>query len=104
MVFYKEKNQNTLICGISYKTWMGGKPLRIRYDEIDGFIKISNKIWYLVLFDDWWDKTCDRIKYLMSEKNSITDCINHNLQNSELIHIIICLLKKILTFHVIILL
>ena len=75
---YKEKNQNIFIYDISYKTWMGGKPLRIRYDKIDGFIKFPNKTWYLVLFDDWWDKTCDRIKYLMSEKNSITDCINHN--------------------------
>ena len=34
---------------ISYKTFMGAKPLRIRFDEIDGFIKIYDGIRYLVL-------------------------------------------------------
>ena len=29
---------------------MGSKPLRIRFDEIDGFIKIYDGIRYLVLF------------------------------------------------------
>ena len=58
---------------------MGVKPLHIRYDGIDGFIKIHNGIRYLVLFDcGWLDKICDRIKYLKSGKNGITDSINHN--------------------------
>ena len=30
---------------------MGAKPLHIRIDKIDGFIKIHNEIRYLVLFD-----------------------------------------------------
>ena len=38
------------------------------YGEMDGFIKIHNKIRYLTLFDDWCDKISDRIKYLISEK------------------------------------
>ena len=39
--------------------------MRIRYDEIDGFIKNHNGIRYLVLIDyGWFDWTCDRIKYL----------------------------------------
>ena len=45
----------------------GWKPLRIRFDEIDGFIEIHNKTRYLVLFDELWDKICDRIKYLTSK-------------------------------------
>ena len=46
--------------------------MRIRYDKIDGFIKNHNGIRYLVLFDSgWFDKTCDRIEYPISEKNSI---------------------------------
>ena len=58
---------------------MGVKPLHIRYDGIDGLIKIHNGIRYLVLFDcGWFDKICDRIKYLISGKNGITDSINHN--------------------------
>ena len=53
--------------------------MRIRYDRIDGFIKIHNKMRYLVLFDQWCEKICDRIKYLISEKSGITDSINHNV-------------------------
>ena len=31
---------------------MGAKPLSIRFDKIDGFIKNHNKIRYLVLLDE----------------------------------------------------
>ena len=34
---------------------------------------------YLVLFDyNYCDQICDKIKYLISEKGSITDSVNHN--------------------------
>ena len=47
---------------------MGAKLLRIKFDKIDGFIKIHDKIRYLILFDySYSDKTCDKIKYLTSE-------------------------------------
>ena len=53
------------------------KPLRIRSDEIDGFIKIYAGIKHLVLFGSGWHneilKVLDR-----SEKISITDSINQN--------------------------
>ena len=52
---YKQKNKNILVYDISYKTSTGAKPLRIRFDKIDGFVKIHNKIRYLVLFDNWCD-------------------------------------------------
>ena len=49
---------------ISYKTFMGSIPLRIRFDEIDGFFKIFDRIRYLVLFDGgFYDEIFDRIKY-----------------------------------------
>ena len=58
---------------------MGAKPLHIRIDKIDGFIKIHNEIRYLVLFDySYCNKNSDKIKYLISEKSGITDSINHN--------------------------
>ena len=43
--------QNISIYDISYKTFMGAKPLRIRFYEIDGFIKFYDGIRYSVLFD-----------------------------------------------------
>ena len=58
---------------------MGTKVLHIRFNEIDGFIKIYDGIRYLVSFDHgWFDKICVRIKFLLSEKNDIADSINHN--------------------------
>ena len=46
----KENYENILIYDISYQTSMGAYPLHIRYDEIDGFFKIQNRIKYLVLW------------------------------------------------------
>ena len=50
---------------------MGSIPLRIRFDEIDGFIKVYDGIRYLVSFSNsWYDTICD--------KSGITDSIYHN--------------------------
>ena len=57
---------------------MHAKPLRLRFNKIDGFVKIHEKIRYLVLFDySYCDEICDKIKYLISGKSCITDSINH---------------------------
>ena len=53
---YKEKHENISIHDISYRTSTGAKSLDIRYNKIDRFIKIQNKIRCLVLFDEWRDK------------------------------------------------
>ena len=67
--WYKNKCKNILIYDISYKTLMGTKPLRIRFDKIDGFIKIYKGIRYLVLYDyERYNAIYDRIRYLISEK------------------------------------
>ena len=59
----KKKYENILIHDISYKTtFMGSIPLRIRFDKIDGFIKIYDGIRYLVLFSYLYDEICNRIK------------------------------------------
>ena len=58
---------------------MGAKPLRIRFDKIDGFIKIYDGVRYLVLFaSERHNKIYDRIRYLLSKKSGITDFISHN--------------------------
>ena len=45
------------------------------------FVKVHNRIGYLVLFDyGWRDEICHNIKYLISEKSGITDSINHNFE------------------------
>ena len=83
-----------------HKTSTGAKSSRFRFDKINGYIKIHDRIRYLVLFDyERFDKICDRIKYLISEKKGITDSNN---QNSGRIRIELynsLPIAKILTFH-----
>ena len=75
---HKEKDKKILICDISYKTSVNAKPLHIRFNKKDGFIKVHNGTRCLVLFDyGSFDKICDRIKYLLSGKSGIIDSINH---------------------------
>ena len=45
----ENSHENILIYGISYKAFMGKKPLRIWFDKIDVFIKIYYGTRYLVL-------------------------------------------------------
>ena len=44
-----KKFGKNLVYGVLYKNFMGKKPLHIRFDKIDGFIKIYDGIRYLVL-------------------------------------------------------
>ena len=102
---YKEKCQNILIYDISYKTLTRAKPLHIRFNKIDGFIKIHDKIRYLVLFDySFCDKICDKIKYLISEKSGIADSINHNFGRIRIDSYDSLPIEKRLTFYNVIIL
>ena len=102
---YKEKYENILIYGISYKTSTGTKPLRIRFDKIDGFIKIYDNSRYSVLFDySYCDEIYDKIKYLISEKSAITHSINHNFARIRIDLYNSLPIEKILTFHNVIIL
>ena len=97
-----KKCENILIYDISYKTFMGSISLRIRFDEIDGFIKIYDGIRYLVLYSNsWYDKMCDII---ISKKSGITDSINHNLSTVRIDSYNSLSIEKILTFHNVIIL
>ena len=39
-----------MVYDISYKTFFGSKPLHIRFDKVDGFIRVYDGVSYLVLF------------------------------------------------------
>ena len=53
--------------------------MRFRFDKINEFITIYDGIRYLILYDyKRYNAIYDRIKYLISEKSSITDSIIHN--------------------------
>ena len=46
----EKSHENILIYNISYRTLIDPKPLRIRFDKIDGFIRIYDGTRYLTLF------------------------------------------------------
>ena len=96
---------NILIYDISCKTFMGAKPLRIRFETIDGFIKIYDGIRYLVLFGpERYDTINNRIRYLISEKCGITDIISHNFARIRIDSYNYLPIEKTLAFHNVIIL
>ena len=91
-----ELYENISVYELSYKTSTGPKPSRIRFDKIDGFIRVGgDEFRHLVFFDyQLFDKVCDKIKYLISEKVVLQIVLIIILEKWELINIILYLLKK----------
>ena len=92
--------ENLLIYGISYKTFMGAKPLLIWFDKVHEFIKTYDGISYLVLFaSEIYNPIYDKINYLTSEKSGITYSTNHNFARIRIDPYYSFSIEKILTFH-----
>ena len=65
----EKSHENILINNISYKTLIGPKPLRIKFDKIDGFIRIYDETRRLTLFgSENFDAIYNQIRYLTSLK------------------------------------
>ena len=79
--------------------------MRIKFDKIDGFIRVlDSEIKHLVLFDyGLFDKICDRIKYLLSERSGVTISFNRNFRKIRSYSYNSLPIEKVLTFQVIIL-
>ena len=61
--------KNILVYDISYKTLFESKPLRIKFDEVDRFIRVYDGIRYVVLFGpEKYDAIYNRIRYLLAKK------------------------------------
>ena len=77
------------------------KPLGIRLDKIDEFIlSLDDKIKHSILFDYvLFNKIYDKIKYLISKKSGIAISINHNFGKIRIYSYNSLPMKKILTFH-----
>ena len=78
-ILIEEKSHESLLnYGISNKTLIDPKPLRIRFDKIGGFIRIYDGTKYLTLFgSEKYDAIYDRIRYLASLKKGITYIFSH---------------------------
>ena len=85
---------------ITFHTKTGAKPLYIRFDKIDEFIKINDSIRYVVLFNySYCGKICDKGKCLISEKSGIADSINCYFSRIKIDSYNSAPIEKILTFH-----
>ena len=61
----EKSHENILIYDISYKTLIGAKPLGIRFNIIDGFIRIYDRNRYIKLLGSKkYDDIYNRIRYL----------------------------------------
>ena len=71
--------ENILVFNISYKRLIDSMPLRIRFDKINGFIRVFDGPRYLALFgSEKHDSICNSIRYI-GQKRGITYIISHNL-------------------------
>ena len=65
----KNSHRNILIYDNSYKTLIGSKPLRIKFNKINGIIRIYDGTRYITLFGiEKYDAIYDRTRYLKSKK------------------------------------
>ena len=96
----KKPHKTILIYVISYTILISQKPLRIRFDKRNGFIRIYDGTRYLLLFgSEKYDDIFNRIKYLISLKSSITYVFSHYYAKTN-VDFYNCLpIEKVLTLH-----
>ena len=81
-------------CNISCENLIDFKPLPIKFNKIDGFIRLCDGTRYLVLFgSEKYDSFYNRIRYLISVKSGITYKIFHNY--AKTFHDVIILAKSV---------
>ena len=84
---------------------MIAKPLLIRIDKINGFIRASNRIGYLVLFgSEKYGSICNKIRYFISTKSGIKYVIFYNYAKNKVDSYNFLPLEKTVTFHSVIIL
>ena len=84
-VLINEKSyDNILVYNISYKTLIDAKPLRIRFDKIDGFIRFYEETRYLLLFGSKkYDFIYNIVRYLIMVKSGLTCYFSYLCKNQS---------------------
>ena len=88
-----------LIYDISHKTLTDSKGLRIRFDKIEGFIRIYDGTRYLTLFGSEKYAIYNRIRYLICLKSGITYIFSQYFAKIKLDSYDSLPIEKILTMH-----
>ena len=93
-------HENSLIYDISYKTLIVPKPLRIKFDKKDRFLRIYDGTRYLTLFGSGiYDTICNRIRNLISVTSSITYICSHYFAKIKVDSYDSLAIEKLLTLH-----
>ena len=101
----EKSHENILIYDILYKTVIGAKPFRVRFDKIDGSIRVYDGIRYLTLFgSEKYDAIYNRIRYLISLKSRITYVFCQYYTKIKFDSYASLPIEKILTLHNVIIL
>ena len=90
----KKLCENVLIYNISYKTLIGAEAMHIRFDKVHGFIKVYDGTRYLKLFELGKCEIFNRIRHLTGVKVVLHMSFFIIMQESKLIHMILCYWKK----------
>ena len=99
IVLDEKSHRNILLYCISYKNLIDAKPLDVKFNKADGFIRVYNGVRYLVLLGpEKYDAICNRITYLICQKSGITsafsdNCVRIKIDSSD------SHLEKTLTLH-----
>ena len=100
MLIDRKSHENILIYDILYKTLIESKPLSIRFDKIDGFIRPYDGTWYLTLFGCGKYNVIDnKIRYLIKLKSGITCIFSHYFTNTKVDTFDSLLIEKRLNLH-----
>ena len=95
---HEKSHENILIYDISYKSLIGPKLLRIRFDKIDRFIKIYDGTKYLVLLGpEKYDSIYNGIRHLISLKSGVTYIFSHYFAKTKVYSYYPLPIEKILT-------
>ena len=92
--------KNVSVYNISYKSLIDSKPLRIRFEKTNGFIRVYGGTRYLLLFGSKKDDFIyNRIRHVISVKGGITYAIFHNYAKIKIVSYDSLPLKSTVTFH-----
>ena len=96
----QKSHKNIFIYNISSKILISSKPLRIRFNKVDGFVRVYDGTRYLVL------RVCEKkifiynsVRYFIGIKSGVTHIFSHNYGKIKVDSYDSLPLEKILTFH-----
>ena len=76
--------KNILVYNISHKNLIFVEPLYIRFDKVNGFIRLFDGTRYLVIFGpEKYDAIFNRIRHLIGLKSVITYVLSYNYPKTK---------------------